>query len=135
MVPVTIIALLYWTAGTKLRGGVWWYEEEARHLIEMGRYWQKLVFHYCLNAYIYNAEPGWTESMIDLVSRLTAGGITCVCVDQVFMHMKSLNLQKTLNKWCNSPAAVNILAEHLRSRIMAIHRGAGVGTNAASRTA
>ena len=39
--------------------------------------------------------------------------------------MKSLNLQKTLNKWCNSLAAVNILAEHLRSRIMAIHKGAG----------
>ena len=58
--------------------------------------------------------------MHDLVSRLTAGGITCVNVDRVFLKLKSLGMQKSLHKWCNHGTAISTLGDHLRGRIVAI---------------
>ena len=62
-------------------------------------------------------------AMSDLVSTLTAGGITCVNIDDVFVILKRSGLQKMLNKWSSGPTAVNILAEHIRGCIVAIHEG------------
>ena len=61
--------------------------------------------------------------MHDLASRLTAGGITCINVDRVFLKLKALGMQRSLHKWNNHSTAISILGDHLRGRIMAIHEG------------
>ena len=101
----------------------YWHLPDAKRLITMWRYWQKLVFHYSSDKMVFQGSPEWESAMHDLVSKLTAGGITCVNVGPVFLKLKSLGVQRSLHKWKNHATTISILGDHLRERIMAIHEG------------
>ena len=123
IVPANRMLLLYWTGGYPLPDGEYFHTTDVDRLIAMARYWNKLVFHYSSDRVSFGGSPEWETAMHDLVSRLVAGGITCVNVDKVFLKLKGLGMQRTVHKWCNSTTAISVLGDHIRGRIVAIREG------------
>ena len=94
----------------------------VRQIINANRYVGKMIVHYSIHRRCWGRSRHWQNEMRRMVRELTAGGVTCVCVDPLWEKMHSSGMKSTPHKWKNDAVVTTTLGDHIQQRILFAHR-------------